>query len=268
VAVVGCLALAALTVSSGPTYAFGWAAQRLPANQVGSLHGVSCASIRACTAVGDYGVLRWNGSRWMTQSTPTPPPDTFGPFLEGVSCTSSRTCLAVGTVLNELTGKAQSVAERSGGGRWSFQALPVPARRSVYSDGLTGVSCTHNGNCTAVGYSTARSGCCELPLVERWDGRRWAIQSAVRSVGGEFASVSCPSSSTCIAVGSSGNSPGAEVPLVERWDGRRWSIQRFRSVSHLGERTSRRRTPCSIGGRRKAPEALIGSGGEANFADL
>jgi hypothetical protein len=58
----------------------------------------------------------------------------------------------------------------------------------------------------------------------------WTIQPTP-SLGtdlGDLTSVSCPSSTTCTAVGfsfSSGDDPSTRVPLVERWNGVGWEIQ-------------------------------------------
>ena len=87
------------------------------------LSAVSCASVTACTAVGDDGiggnygdvplVEHWDGTSWSIQSTPnlpttnwdgtswaiqtTPnPPYTTDSALSGVSCTSITVCTAVG----------------------------------------------------------------------------------------------------------------------------------------------------------------------------
>lgn len=74
------------------------------------LHGVSCTSSEACTAVGGYfkeghfGVLSlietWNGKAWTIQAAPSPGPwgsgadGGMGP--SGVSCTAIETCTTVG----------------------------------------------------------------------------------------------------------------------------------------------------------------------------
>jgi hypothetical protein len=69
------------------------------------LSGVSCASARACTAVGWYAesnpeptgpfAERWNGATWTVQTTPSPAGTDWSP-LNAVSCTAPGTCTAVG----------------------------------------------------------------------------------------------------------------------------------------------------------------------------
>jgi hypothetical protein len=55
-----------------------------------ALSAVSCTGAKTCTAVGDVGILVWNGSRWSSQQGPT------AVSLSGVSCTSNTACTAVG----------------------------------------------------------------------------------------------------------------------------------------------------------------------------
>lgn len=68
-------------------------------------------------------------------------------------------------------------------------------------------------------------------VVERWNGRSWAAQSApVPGGAGQivFSGVSCVSLTLCTAVGESFGGPAGLTTrlLVERWDGRRWTIAR------------------------------------------
>ncbi len=232
--VVGYAALAFLVVSSGLAYAFGWSVEKLPPGSGGILFGVSCTSTRACTAVGDSGVMRWNGLRWTAQKIPTSPVTNFL-WLGGVSCASNRSCVAVGTDVNASTGGWQPVAGRWDGTRWSFQVLPIPPDGSVTLDSFHAVSCSSSSACTAVGYLVGAGGR-GITLVERWDGGRWSLQTAARSAIAAFSGISCPSSRTCVAVGDFAPKPGESLPLAERWDGRRWSIQRLPRLNHAGLR--------------------------------
>src|SRR5438477_6019091 len=52
----------------------------------------------------------------------------------------------------------------------------------------------------------------------------WHIQSTpVPAGGGEFFAASCPSATSCLAVGLS-EEPGPTYRFVERWNGTTWSI--------------------------------------------
>lgn len=66
------------------------------------LDGVSCASAKACTAIGEYNpggltayfIGFWNGKRWRLEPAPHPADFAHGALL-GISCTSAR-CTAAG----------------------------------------------------------------------------------------------------------------------------------------------------------------------------
>jgi hypothetical protein len=145
-----------------------------------------------------------------------------------------------------------SSAAVAAGPGWSVQATPNPsgATNSV----LSGVSCPSTRVCTAVGYFTDPAGN-GVTLAERWNGTRWSIEPTP-SLAGSTASllfaVSCPSTRTCIAVGSVTERSGITVPLAERWNGLRWSIQSTpnptrahgRDAAYLGSVSCASRTAC------------------------
>jgi hypothetical protein len=187
---------------------------------VSVLSSVSCASARACTAVGEYGspsntppfVLaeRWNGSRWSIQ--PTPRAGGLEGFLAGVSCMAPAACMAVGSGAN-----GHPRVERWNGKAWTIQhTLAVPAGDQAF---FSAVSCTSANACTAVG--TDGTGLALFPLAQGWNGRRWSSQSA-RFAGDDFTSVSCTAAHACTAVG---DASGGAQTLTTGWDGSRWSVQ-------------------------------------------
>jgi hypothetical protein len=155
-------------------------------------------------AVGDFarGALaeRWDGSRWSRQRTAYPGADAT---FSGVSCTSPRECTAVGTYSN-ADGRQMPFAERWNGSSWSLQRIPDPD--PYYGDDVdfSGVSCAGPRVCIAVG-DTA-----EHALVDRWNGDTWTTQSTPGAFegGDRFDAVSCPSITTCEAVGANATSGG------------------------------------------------------------
>jgi len=182
-----------------------------------TLDGVSCASSRACTAVGSIGqgpganltvALRWNGRRWMVQESANGAGNPAGLRLTGVSCSSTTSCVVVG--LEAGVNSGGPIAEAWNGTRWSIQPSPAISAPSQGSyPELSSVSCASAIACTAVGSSMGS------PLIERWNGTSWTIQSAPASQGG-LSSVSCPSATACTAVG--GN-------LAATWDGNSWTFE-------------------------------------------
>ncbi len=203
-----------------------WSIQPTPApSRFAHLEGVSCVSGSRCTAVGYFGsaddpqplVERSNGSRWSwTQAAK--PAGVSAAALRGVSCASRNSCIAVG-YLNSASNQ-RPLVERWNGTRWSIQ--PNPASRAKGT--LDGVSCLSSRVfCIAVGYRFASGR--QRALVERWNGTRWSIQPNPGFWGDSLLGVSCVSSVSCWAVGTSppGGIFGPPRPFAERWDGSQWS---------------------------------------------
>ena len=127
---------------------------------------------------------------------------------------------------------------------WSVQWLPVP------SSALTvPLSCSSSTACTAVAtdypYPSSDS---DVLYAVRWNGRRWSravMAEPVGSITVLVGGISCPSASSCVAVGgfTSGDSPSRYAPLVERWNGTVWSLERVPAPA--GVRLSSRLTGVS-----------------------
>jgi hypothetical protein len=223
-----------------------------------SLNAVTCRSATDCVAVGgtDYAgggtiTAAWNGTSWTLRPVPA-----SGVTLTAVSCTSPTACVAFGSSetaaaalvfkgttwsvlqtakapLNELTytsgagvsctaadsciGVLEPFAEAWDGSVWT---LHTPQIVEPATSAFDAVSCTSATACTAVGsYGGV--------LVERWDGRRWALQRAPNPAEAVVKAVSCASATACMLVGAAGpgvlNTPNGGL-LAERWDGTGWSI--------------------------------------------
>src|ERR1700685_1481371 len=55
----------------------------------------------------------------------------------------------------------------------------------------------------------------------------WVVQATVNTTSGfnVLGAVSCPSTTSCTAVGWYSNSSGVDVPLAEYWNGSTWAMQ-------------------------------------------
>lgn len=218
-----------------------WVVQTTPTSgNSANLASVSCTSATECTAVGQTIsgnpakkaplVERWNGTEWKTQTVATPSGYEEG-WFSGVSCPASNACTAVGSYISPSLG-VLALAERWNGTTWSVQATPeLKEYVEIY---LNGVSCSAASACTAVGeYQHAlRHG--KEALVERWNGTSWQIQESPNPTGKEaeekaqwkLSEVSCPSATSCVAIGSYNNSPSHPGPLLgERWNGTSWELE-------------------------------------------
>ncbi len=109
---------------------------------------------------------------------------------------------------------------------WTPQTTPDPpgAAQSQFA----GVSCSAPGSCTAVGGTTSSSGLEGSTLAERWNGTTWSRQSTPNPAGSaqsDLRGASCPTGTSCIAVGASATQFGALITtLAERWNGSAWSL--------------------------------------------
>lgn len=198
-------------------------------------HAISCTSVDFCLAVGNYKgpsevvepfAEAWDGTEW-SQPVPTPADDAGG-RLRGVSCTSSTQCTAVGYFENGSRAEESLVEHWNGTGlTWMEAPSPVGAA-AVW---LESVSCTSSSACTAAGTVENGAGG-EATLAERWNGSEWTIQDTLNPSGAQawnwLESVSCASSSDCMAVGTHFEKIGSRFtgsPLTERWNGSGWSLE-------------------------------------------
>jgi hypothetical protein len=134
--------------------------------------------------------------------------------LSGISCTASTACIAVG-------GDARGLIA----GRWNGSGWSIQHAENAYGEGssrFSAVSCSSSTTCTAVG-ATTDGDLPTAPLVERWTDGRWSIQQPLIAPhtadivpGSELSSVSCPSPTSCTAVGFRWDG-SYYAPLLERW---------------------------------------------------
>jgi len=228
--VVGTTGPARLVGASSPaTWSVSATTDTAP-NLINELNGVSCASATACVAVGDAttatGVVQtlaesWNGAAWKTLAGPDTSA-TLDNTLASVSCWSATGCMAVGTATGS-TGYLRTLAARWNGSAWSI--LSTPDTSASFPNSLSGVSCTSATACTAVGSAATATG--SATVVEAWDGTAWTLSPSPQAAGtadDSLAAVSCPTATTCTAVGYAVDGAGAEQTLVESWAGAAWSV--------------------------------------------
>ncbi|HEX4059880.1 MAG TPA: hypothetical protein VHY58_02570 [Streptosporangiaceae bacterium] len=186
------------------------------------LRGLMITMMAAGLMIGAVPGASASTTSWTIQPTPTPADGVNGQ-LQAVSCLSAASCTAVGNY--ESDAGTVTLVEVWDGSAWTVQTSPNPSGAN-FSD-LTGVSCSSATSCTAVGdYTLSGSG--SMPLAEHWDGSTWALQS-VPSPSGAISSfldaVSCPSATSCTAVGNSLAQTRPEPTLAEYWNGSTWTIQ-------------------------------------------
>jgi hypothetical protein len=201
------------------------------------LSGVSCGSDTNCLAVGREVVPRGtlppnvrtfaevrSGLIWNRPYPPNPTPtgqySTLNDRLAAVSCWSVTACMSVGYDNQE------SLAEELVNSTWKVLPTPVPSG-GYRAYGLRGVSCLTN-MCFAVGANHV-NGSLVVPIINRWDGSKWAAMTAATlpiTTNALLTSVSCVASNFCMAAGSDSSGP-----IVESWNGVKWRFQALRTPS-------------------------------------
>jgi subtilisin family serine protease len=193
-----------------------WSLQSVPNPELSSrsrLEDVSCPSSTMCMAVGNdlsagKGVIEvWNGSKWTIVSS-------SAAELQAVFCFTANSCIAL------TKNEAKRLALFTFGGAWFTEVKSLPTPEGATEVRVKDVSCTAESACTVVGRYYAGS---YKPYVTRWNGSTWSLQSGPNPSEGNASeamlSVSCASSSFCMATGKAGSKP-----YVARWNGSEWSL--------------------------------------------
>ena len=210
-----------------------WTQAALPSAGGIELFGISCATTSFCMAVGrtefqgDVSApvaYTWNGQQWTDAS---PPPSTVpnGEWgnLFGVSCPTTTFCITTGSHESADTMSSNPFIEQWSGGTWSAS----DPDSSFYGE-LLGVSCPSTTECLAVGGGGTQEGGTGGPASYRLSGSTWSSAAVPKPTadpdgqndqggsGYELRSVSCPSATSCTAVGDDG--------AAESWNGSAWEL--------------------------------------------
>jgi outer membrane protein OmpA-like peptidoglycan-associated protein len=208
------------------------------------LDAVSCPSAKSCVAVGYYAnsfagsthqqallEVQTAGS-WSAVAAPLPAGASTSPqnAFDSVSCVSVGNCVAVGTYLDS-GGNQEALLVVDTGGTWSNVNAPLPsdAVTSSQDNTLDAVTCTSPVDCVAVGSyvntsptSTCTNKDCLQGLVDVESSGTWAAviaplpPNATSSPqnGNSIATVTCTSTSNCVAAGSYVDTGANNDPLL------------------------------------------------------
>jgi len=108
-----------------------------------------------------------------------------------------------------------------------FQPVVTPSLGNQTNE-FSGASCASASFCVVVGTIGWGGDPTSVPIIEQWNGTVWTIATApVPSslTGASLESVSCPSTTFCVAVGNGFNGPhGADTTFIEQWNGVFWLV--------------------------------------------
>lgn len=235
--------------------------------------GVSCAAANYCVMVGNYDDANgnafplaeiWNGSTWTIAKTavpksPAPRPDAM---LYGASCPEVGSCVAVGGYTG--SGGLMTPVVESGGSSFTIATNSPPAK---VSSQLSAVSCSSSSTCTAVGYVMNSPGSKAFNFAEDLTAFGWKVETIPPGTTTDnlLQSVSCVSSSACVAVGYAGSA--AVAISLASWNGKAWSLAKLSPPAHsttsnLGSVSCLSASSCTVAGGYSIP-----SGAELPLAD-
>ncbi|MHB8190082.1 MAG: WD40/YVTN/BNR-like repeat-containing protein [Ferrimicrobium sp.] len=181
-----------------------WNIVNLPAKTT-PLENISCPSTTVCYAVGSASkastsgegyvneVIATNngGATWSYQSVPSSVKGT----LMRISCPSTHACYA-GWEGQAGISSIGIIATNNGGATWSSQSVP-----SGITVAFGGISCASTKECEAVGsYAGFKTPEQNYLIATTNGGATWVSQSIASSLTGGLGSISCSTTSFCIAV--------------------------------------------------------------------
>src|SRR4029077_4202859 len=145
--------------------------------------------------------------------------------LQSVLCAGFMSCFAVGNDAGYLYDFTETLAEHWNGSKWAIVKSPNPAKFS----NLAAVSCVTAKNCYAVGSASpsGNSTATMQTMIVHWNGSVWtraASADPALAPRNTLLGVSCPSATSCVAVGDARNG-NADHTLVKRLTGNLWSIE-------------------------------------------
>ncbi len=204
----------------------------LPSPDYLSPSGVTCPAPGSCVVTGrnystrGYFAATQAGTTWTITALPLPTEVAQQFDVSAPSCPAVGRCVVVLAYYDNASNEMQSVAETLAGGTWTTTTLPVPPDTDSGHFAIpAAVSCATPTWCAYVGsYNNSTTGGALYggTLV---DGS-WTATTIDPSdtVGGDLASISCPTIGTCTAVGrNSSNASNAWKPLQVTLSSGTWS---------------------------------------------
>lgn len=220
------------------------AAPGMPFSQKAELLGLSCTSSTSCTAVGkaedeegDLGpvTLSWSGSTW-TDSRPDLPNLAKTGSLNAVSCLSGTGCAATGFVSYSHLARERNLAYSGSDAQWSVTDDGGAPTSEWGSIGASSVGSQISDSWCHNQESSTR--CIEVGAITNENGRRSSMVRNTKASGSptmsevpepahsklsELRGVMCPSTTSCMAVGSY-VAEDVEMTLAVQWNGTEWSL--------------------------------------------
>jgi hypothetical protein len=164
-------------------------------------------------------IEHWNGSTWRV--VPAPQAGTSDSDLWGVTALSATNAWTVGNV-NVGSFQFRPLIEHWTGTAWHLVHAPSPPLTGTGAS-LFGVAATSPGDIWAVGnYAVGKR---FQPLIEHFNGTRWALIPAPVAGSAELNRISLLTPSNGWAVGlRAASTPAHTQALIEHWNGHHWTV--------------------------------------------
>ncbi len=186
---------------------------------------LTCPAVGSCVALGSYALgantegftLTQSGSTWTAVTTPVPGNAASDPDVVpmSVTCPAVGSCVATGSY-DDTSHEQQGLLSVLANGTWHATGATLPGPSDADPEvELTSSACGAPGSCTAVG-NYEMPGDQSASVIETLSGGTWRAESGASPLAGAEAAlerVSCPSVSTCVAVGAY-ESGSSEAPLI------------------------------------------------------
>ena len=173
--------------------------------------------------------------------------------VDTISCPDPTYCVALAS--NQYQGDSLILSA----GTWNTAPLVEPGGALQ----LNSVSCSSESLCMAVGESSSGSGIPSnaVGVIEKWDGSAWSIVPNPHASGVNvwLSSVSCPSASSCFAVGQDSTDGG----FIDSWNGASWTMafsQQSVSLSAVSCSTPTTCVTVGAGSSNSLYSVVLGSG--------
>ena len=131
-------------------------------------------------------------------------------YLDSVACPSTGSCVAVGSYMDS-SGYWQALIETLAGGSWEATEVTGPFAESDTNASLYSVACPSTSSCVAVGeYNNSTSALLVTGSGTSWTSTEAPLPGDAQSgATADLFSVTCPSATSCVAVGEYNNIPNS-----------------------------------------------------------
>jgi hypothetical protein len=215
------------------------------------LQSIACSAPGTCVAVGGYGdkngdsqalIETLSGGKWTAAEAPLPSDvvlvktsNAVETFLSGVACPSVGFCVAVGDY-PQRGGASAALSDTLSGGKWTPQALPLPANAAKTGQlaSLSGIACQGTGSCVATGHYVLSNGQSGY-LVETLSNGTWTATQPPMPTGITMAQkptaippaslnpVACQAAGSCVSFGVYQTSSEATDASLDTLSGGKWT---------------------------------------------